>query len=354
MTETDLAAFRRDLLAWYKRHARPLPWRLGPPDPYRTLLSEVLLQQTQVARGLAYYERLVAAYPTVGDLAAAPLGEFLKLWAGAGYYARARNLHRAAGLIAAGGMPDTLDGLARLPGVGRYTAGAVASIAYGLPVPVVDGNVRRVLARVFLEPRPAGGWLWARAETVLERGHPGDWNQALMELGARVCVPRSPRCGECPVSGHCQAYREGRQGTVPAPKPRTAAKAVRAVALVAGSNGRYRLEQRPETGLLGGLHGFPLEASDGDDEAALARLLARFGLEPRGSWAGEVSHAMTHRRLTVRVYRLEPEGAGLEHPDEVALPRLDRKILGVVEAGPLFDSERGVSSGEPEREEVRG
>jgi A/G-specific adenine glycosylase len=267
--------------------------------------------------------------------------------------------------------------------VGRYTAGAVTSIAFDWQVPVVDGNVRRVLARVLLEPNPTEEWLWQEAERLLEPSRPGDWNQAVMELGATVCTPKNPSCASCPVSSHCAALEAGRVSSVPAPKARAVVKEIRAVALAAGTGGRYILEQRPKKGLLGGLHGFPVishppaplltlkthllahkTAPDGlfaltgrvaslastrqrsalsgggakRDQDALARLLHRFGLEARGRWAGTVSHTMTHRQIEIRVYALEYDGDGLERPDDVALSRLDKKILEVLEMGPLFEA----------------
>ncbi len=341
--------FQRDLLTWFERAKRDLPWRTTR-DPYRILLSEVLLQQTQVSRGLMYYARFLTAFPTVRDLANAPVEAVLKAWEGAGYYARARNLHRAAQIIAKDGFPKTLAGLLELPGVGRYTAGAVSSIAFSEAVPVVDGNVRRVLARILLEPNPTDEWLWQQADRLLEASRPGDWNQAVMELGATICTPKSPSCSSCPVSSHCAALEAGRVLGTPAPKVRATVTEIQAVALVAGKNGRYILEQRPKKGLLGGLHGFPvishpptpsLASERGGarrDQDALSRLLQRFGLETRGRWAGTVSHTMTHRQLEIRVYTLEYNGDGLENPDDVAISRLDQKILQVISMGPLFEA----------------
>jgi A/G-specific adenine glycosylase len=338
----DLVGFQRDLLTWFERAKRDLPWR-ETSDPYRILLSEVLLQQTQVSRGMMYYTRFLESFPTVQDLADAPVEAVLKAWEGAGYYARARNLHRAAQIIARDGFPTTLPEWLELPGVGRYTAGAVTSIAFNEPVPVVDGNVRRVLARLLLEPNPTEEWLWKEAERLLERSRPGDWNQAVMELGATVCTPKSPSCTSCPVSSHCAAFEAGRVLGTPSPKARATVTEIHAVALVAGKNGQYILEQRPKKGLLGGLHGFPVaEISDATalepDQDALSRLLGRFGLKANGRWAGTVSHTMTHRQLEIRVYTLEYDGDGLENPDDVALSRLDKKILEVLEMGPLFQA----------------
>jgi A/G-specific adenine glycosylase len=332
----NLELLHTDLLAWYSRHKRDLPWR-ETRDPYKILLSEVLLQQTQVSRGLEYYSRFLEVFPTVQALAKASVEAVLKAWEGAGYYARARNLHRAAQVIAETGMPESLEGFLALPGIGRYTAGAVSSIALRLPEPVVDGNVRRVFARWLFEPNPQDDWLWSQAETLLERSQPGEWNQAVMELGAMVCVPKNPSCASCPVSNQCQAFLQDRVAGTPAPKIRAKVKEIRAVALVAGTNGRFLLEQKPKRGLLGGLHGFPLELIDSDSQIALEKLLARFGLQSSGNWFGTVSHTMTHRQLEVQVYAmyLEPmssEQVSFVAAQDVALSKLDQKILARVES----------------------
>ncbi len=341
LEQVSLEKLHTDLLTWYSSHKRDLPWR-QTRDPYKILLSEVLLQQTQVSRGLEYYSRFLEAFPDVQALAKAPVEAVLKAWEGAGYYARARNLHKAAQIIAETGMPSSLEGFLALPGIGRYTAGAVSSIALGLPEPVVDGNVRRVFARWLLEPNPQDDWLWSQAESLLERSQPGEWNQAIMELGATICVPKNPSCTSCPVSSHCQAFLQDRVAGTPAPKVRAKVKAVRAVALVVGTfsmgtDGRFLLEQRPKKGLLGGLHGFPLEVIDSDSaefdpNSALEKLLARFSLNATGDWFGTVSHTMTHRQLEVQVYamRLGPMSFGqvsLVSPQAVALSKLDQKIL---------------------------
>ena len=327
----NLEPLHTDLLAWYSRHKRDLPWRTTR-DPYKILLSEVLLQQTQVSRGLEYYSRFLEAFPDVQALAKAPVKAVLKAWEGAGYYARARNLHRAAQVIAANGMPSSLEGFLALPGIGRYTAGAVSSIAFGLPEPLVDGNVRRVFARWLLELNPQDDWLWSQAERLLERSRPGDWNQAIMELGATVCIPKNPACASCPVSSHCRAFLQDRVAGTPAPKIRAKVKEIRAVALVAGANGHYLLEQRPKKGLLGGLHGFPLEVIESDSaksdrNSALEKLLFRFSFQATGTWFGTVSHTMTHRQLEVQVYAMRLESALLVDPEDVALSKLDQKIL---------------------------
>ena len=204
-------AFRRRLLAWYTRHARTLPWR-GARSPYAVLVSEIMLQQTQVTRVLEYYPRFLARYPTLEDLAAASDDAVRESWEGLGYYARARNLHATARRVVAehgGVLPSAPEVLRQLPGIGRYTAGAVASLAFGACVPAVDTNAARVLGRVFGLRKGAARTrrLWATAAALVEPGRPEDLNQALMDLGATVCVARRPRCGACPVRQVCASYR---------------------------------------------------------------------------------------------------------------------------------------------------
>ena len=210
------------LLRWATKNLRDLPWRVEPRDPYRVWVSEIMLQQTQVVTVIPYFRRFTERFPTVQALAAAPLDDVLKLWEGLGYYARARNLHRAARKVVAefeGRLPDTVEELSQLPGIGRYTLGAIASIAFGRDAPVVDGNVKRVLCRVYAirgdARRPAvQKKLWALAEANLPKGKAGRWNEAMMELGATVCTPRSPRCDECPLAGVCRARALGIQEQV--------------------------------------------------------------------------------------------------------------------------------------------
>ncbi len=210
-------AFQRLLLAWYRRHRRRLPWR-GVRDPYAVLVSEIMLQQTQVARVMDYWPRFLARYPTVEDLAAAPADAVRESWAGLGYYARAKNLHAAAKLMVAelaARVPREVEELRKLPGIGRYTAGAVASLAYGADVPAVDTNAARVLARVFAVRGQKGAArrerrLWTIAAALVPHGKSADWNQALMDLGATYCTARSPRCPRCPVRRSCALARRSR------------------------------------------------------------------------------------------------------------------------------------------------
>ncbi|MFO0749566.1 MAG: A/G-specific adenine glycosylase [Myxococcota bacterium] len=256
MIEPD--PLRASLRAWYLRQKRALPWR-DAPTPYRVWVSEIMLQQTQVATVLPYFERFVTAFPSVERLAAADESEVMTLWSGLGYYRRARMLHAAAKVVAAehgGQLPASVDGLAALPGIGRYTAGAIASIAFGIRAPVLDGNVARVLSRLVALPDHIDGGpgqkaLWALAEALVPSDDPSTHNQAMMELGALVCTPKSPACGSCPWAGACAAHAAGSELDYPSKKPRAAPKAVFAVAgyLPEGLAGdRVLLARRPPMG----------------------------------------------------------------------------------------------------------
>lgn len=328
---TALPELRAALLTWFDRAGRALPWREGPEgrrDPYRVWVSEVLLQQTQVARGRVYFGRFLAAFPTVETLAHAPEAAVLKAWEGCGYYARARNLHRAASLIVREGWPRDHAGWRALPGVGPYTAAAVASLSLGEARAVNDGNVRRVLARLWGEAQPTEAWVQARADRLLDATRPGAWNEALMDLGATVCTPKAPRCGECPLATWCAALATGDPASFPAPKVRAAVSEVRAVTLLLGNVEAAVLERREGT-LLGGLMGPPTEVvTEGEAPgAALARLAARLGVTVTGE-LGTVTHGMTHRRITLTVYT--GQGGPARTPvDSVPLSRLDHKALAL-------------------------
>jgi len=314
-----------------------------------------MLQQTRVETVRPYYERFLAAFPTVYHLAAADLDEVLRLWAGLGYYARARNLHAAARAIAerrGGRFPRTLEELRKLPGVGRYTAGAIASIAFGVRAPVLDGNVRRVLTRLFgirksIERPATQRRLWALAEALLPRTSPGDFNQALMELGARVCTPKQPRCSACPLRSACVAFARGEQRRLPKRRPKRPVPPVDAAAAAIVRAGRVLLVQRPARGLLGGLWEMPsVPLTNGQTAAGTlaSEVARRVGLPVDvGRELGAVRHAFTHRLLRLHVYRCRPHHArararlnraarwvSLRDLDSVPLATLDRKALQVV------------------------
>jgi len=244
----------RPLLSWFDAHQRSLPWRHSR-DPYRIWVSEVMLQQTTVAAVVPYFNRFMARFPTVSDLAAADESEVLKHWQGLGYYRRARHLHAAAKKVVAergGVFPDDPEFWESLPGVGRYILGAVMSQAFERRMPIVEANSLRVLSRVFgsrLDPRGGDGlkWVWRTAEEVLPKRRVGDFNQALMELGALVCTPANPKCGECPLRKQCVANRDGLQAVIPPPKAKKDTVTVREVCVVLRRNGRVLLGQRPPT-----------------------------------------------------------------------------------------------------------
>ena len=264
-------SFSSDLLAWYDRCARALPWR-GERDPYRIWLSEIMLQQTQAETVRGYYARFLERFPDVTALARAEEREVLKLWEGLGYYSRARNLHAAARIVAEdldGTFPANAERLRKLPGIGPYAANAIASIAYGEPAPALDGNQARALSRLL-------AWegvlktpfdLIVTAQDLISTERPGDYNQALMDLGATVCTPKSPRCGDCPVAGHCRAFREDAVLEYPR-KPAPVAKKQQdwTILLVMDADGRLLVRQRPK-GLLGGLYEFvPVEGHPNEED----------------------------------------------------------------------------------------
>ena len=270
-------AFHGALLRWYRRHRRSLPWR-GTRDPYRVWVSEIMLQQTRVETVRDYYQRWFRAFPTLAAVARAPVPRVLKLWEGLGYYTRARNLHRAARQMR-GRVPGTVAELRQLPGIGRYTAGAIASIAFGQRAPVVDGNVARVFTRVFARTDQH----WELAEALLPARDCGDFNQALMELGALVCLPVQPRCDQCPLRGVC------RRGRLPARRS-PPLRPVTEYALFIQRAGKIFLRQRPATGLLAGLWELPAGTA--------GKLLLTF------------RHVITTRQITLRVYAGRAGGPG--------------------------------------------
>jgi A/G-specific adenine glycosylase len=333
------------LLAWYDANARDLPWRARPgapaPDPYRVWLSEVMLQQTTVAAVKPYFEGFLARWPRVADLAAAPTEEVMRAWAGLGYYARARNMHAAAKALAArGGFPDDEDGWRALPGVGAYTAAAVAAIAFGRRAVVVDGNVERVVSRLFAIEEPLPGArkaLRAAADAITPEARAGDFAQAMMDLGAGVCAPRRPACTLCPLTSVCAGLARGLAETLPRKMAKAARPQRRGAVFWIESDGAALLRTRPETGLLGGMSELPgtdwREDFDPDDAPALAPLAA--------DWvhAGEARHVFTHFALTLDVFvaRLPaaapaPEGCrwvALGDLSREALPTLMRKAIAV-------------------------
>lgn len=306
-------AIRPKLLRWYRRHKRDLPWR-GTGDPYVVWLTEIMLQQTRVDQGTPYIARFLKAFPDVYALARAKESQVLKLWEGLGYYSRARNLHKAARIIVetlGGAFPETVDGWMVLPGVGRYTAGAIVSIAFDTPAPVVDGNVKRVIARLADINRPIEGTteaaVWYLMSHWAEGRMPGDFNQAVMELGAEVCTPRNPACPTCPLPKHCLAHTRGTVAERPVRKKKAPVPHKEIVVGVMARSGRYLIGQRPAEGLLGGLWEFPggkVEAGETHEKALVREIREELGLRATiGDKIAEVTHAYSHFKVTLHVYR---------------------------------------------------
>lgn len=345
LSSDDAAAIRAALIAYFDTAARPLPWR-STDDPYAIWVSEIMAQQTRVETAIPYYERWLRQFPDVTALAAAPLDDVLKAWEGLGYYSRARNLHAAAQIVRErhdGAVPGSYDALRALPGVGEYTAGAVSSIAFGARRPAVDGNVRRVLSRVLDVPSPPAALLRDVADTLVPADRPGDFNQALMELGATICSPKSPRCHICPIARQCRSRAAGTQADRPSATKRKAVPAVdMATAVLRDDGGRLLIVRRPARGLLAGMWCFPaVEAASVVDAAALVRSVALRYATPRGEPRpiGVVDHIFSHRRERYHCYLIDSvpndrpvdddvdwiDGTGTRRP----LPRAQQRILAM-------------------------
>jgi A/G-specific adenine glycosylase len=312
-------SFSSRLLEWYSRHRRDLPWR-HTHDPYRIWVSETLLQQTQVATVIPYYERFLARFPSIHALASAPLDDVLKAWEGAGYYARARNLHRAAQQLVEqynGLVPRRVEELLELPGVGRYIAGAVASIAFNEDAPILDGNVTRVLCRYFgIRGDPKTGMshatrvrLWKLAEDLIPPGRARDFNQALMDHGATVCLPRQPRCEICPVRRGCVARRLGIQNELPTKRVKGKRPHYEIGAGIIWKRGRILIQRRPPHGLLGGLWEFPggkRERGETFEECVRREVREELAIEVKvGKEFAVVEHGYSHFSITLHAFSCE-------------------------------------------------
>ncbi len=354
----SISEFRHRLGTWFEGAARELPWR-GQNDPYTTWISEVLLQQTRVDQAIPYYRRFMAAFPSVQDLAAANLDEVLLEWEGLGYYSRARNLHRAAKWIVrdnGGLLPSSYDGLRQMPGVGDYTASAIGSLSFGLPEAVLDGNVIRVLARYDTLPddvgrSPVRRLLRARAQELLDPDRPGPHNEAIMELGATICTPRSPVCGACPVAAGCLAKRSGSQDRYPVKQPKKRPPLVRvAVGVIARGDGCMLIQRRAPKGLLGGLWEFPggkcLE-NETPRDACIREVREELGIEVRVTrQLAIIKHAYSHFRIQMSAFECDWIGGEVrarqgqpfrwvspEKMGEFAFPRANRRLIELLEGG---------------------
>ena len=319
ITLHDYRPNMRELLDWFDENARPLPWRIEKVTPWESLLAEIILQQTRMETGLPYWERIRSAYPTPASLANDTEENLLRLWQGCGYYARARNLHKLATTLDGKELPSTYDALLELPGIGPYTAAAIASIAHGEPVACVDGNVRRVISRLRAE-HLSDSELQREATAILNHQRPGDWNQAMMEIGSLVCTPRNPDCNLCPLQSTCLASKSQNPEQWPHRRSIKQTHIDATVLVVFGEDG-ILLEAR-EGRTLGGLWGLPYA-----EDAGEIRTLLRGRNAER---IGDVRHDFTHKRLNITVYSsVAQEGDILHEPDSVPLATLDRKVLNI-------------------------
>lgn len=336
------------LLHWYRLHKRTLPWR-DHPAPYAVWVSEIMLQQTRVEAVIPYFESWMKLFPTVDALAKASEQRVLNAWEGLGYYSRARNLHKAAKIIVdehGGELPRDLDTLRRLPGIGRYTLGAIASIAFGMNVAALDGNIKRVYSRIFdiSEPvdTPQGeALLWDVAEQQLPKKDAGDYNQALMDLGAMICVPKNPRCLICPVMQLCKARENGTQNLRPVKSPKKSVPHHTHAAGVIFENGKVLLAKRPSKGLLGGMWEFPNGRVNGDPLEGLGNALKTgYNLRLRGTrkkvdliqHLGIVEHGYSHFSVSVHVYQCELASEEIgENMRWIPLNKLDDYPMGKID-----------------------
>lgn len=336
---------REALLRFYDAHARALPFR-GAGDPYAIWLSEIMAQQTRIETLIPYFERFIARFPTIASLAEADEDEVLSLWSGLGYYRRARLLHECAKVIVrdyGGEMPRDAAARLALPGIGRYTAGAIGSIAFGLEEPIVDGNVTRVLARLYGWDEPVGSAalekkLWAEAAALVVGERPGDLNQAMMELGATICTPRAPQCERCPLSADCAAFVDGEPELLPTPRKRSKPRKEPLFLLLAiDPAGEKLLLKKSEGALFGGLFMPPHGIETGDTEGDRDRALEPFGLRSDEAPVklGELRHILSHIAYEVSVYRIEIEheseyARGFDELDSLGLSRLTSKALALL------------------------
>ncbi len=308
-------SLRRSLLTWYRQQGRSLPWR-NIQDPYSIWISEIMLQQTQVKTVIPYYQRWLEQFPTVHDLANADQQQVLKAWQGLGYYARARNLHRAAQVIVAehgGQFPNHLDAAIALPGIGRTTAGGILSAAFNQPLPILDGNVKRVLARLVgltVPPTKALADLWHTSATLLDPKHPRDFNQALMDLGATVCTPKQPNCPQCPWRSPCYAHQHNQQAEFPMTETRSPIPHKKiGVAVIWNDQGQILIDRRRPEGLLGGLWEFPggkIEPGETVEACITREIQEELGIEISvGDRLTTVDHAYSHFRVTLNVHHCQ-------------------------------------------------
>jgi A/G-specific adenine glycosylase len=360
---------RRRLLSWYEKHRRDMPWR-ETDDPYKIWVSEIMLQQTQVKTVESYYHAFVRRFPTVEGLAKANLHEVMKVWEGLGYYGRARNLHRAAREVVSrfdGRIPDNIHDLISLPGIGRYTAGAILSIAFHQPVAILDGNVMRLLSRVFhvtenVDKSETRNVLWNIARDILPRKRVQDFNQGLMELGNMVCRPRQPLCDMCPVAPLCEAKRLSIQAQLPVRTPRKPIPHHDVTAGIIWKGDRLLITLRPPRGLLGGLWEFPggtLEAGETLQDCLKREIREELGIDIEvGDPVVSVKHAYTHFKITLHAFHCRYAGGKIrclacddyrwittKDFGEYAFPAADRKIIEILEKESIIKITNSTSGG---------
>jgi A/G-specific adenine glycosylase len=342
---------QKDLLKWFKKNGRDLPWR-KTRDPYAIWVSEIMLQQTQVATVIPYYHKFLKSFPTVRRLAKADLSEVLTVWEGLGYYSRARNLHRASQIVMncfQGILPGSLKELLSLPGIGRSTAGSILSIAFHREAPILDGNVRRVLSRLYAisgspEDRKTDQCLWEISESLVPKGLSNPFNQALMDLGSLICTPQGPQCGRCPVQHVCRAKATGKPEKFPLKKKKKAIPHVEAVSAVIKKNGKVLLNQRPPSGLLGGLWEFPNWRIEEKERLRLRLRLRKYVKEKMGmdvkakELIGIFHQTFSHFKLTLHVFLCEAmDGNGkgkwvsIRKLHLFPMPRIHRRIAEKIE-----------------------
>ena len=343
------------LLRWFEKNGRNLPWR-ETRDPYAIWVSEIMLQQTQVATVIPYYQKFLKSFPTVRHLAKADLSKVLKVWEGLGYYSRARNLHRASQILLShfrGKTPDNLKDLLALPGIGKYTAGAILSIAFNKEAPILDGNVKRVLSRLFsVSGNPVRGkiegLLWHLSESLIPKGFASPFNQGLMDLGSMVCTPKDPQCSRCPLHRHCKAKASGNPERYPSRVLKKRIPHIEAISGVILRHGKVLLNQRPPKGLLGGLWEFPNWKSEGKRRLRLRSRLRNYikkemgmNVEVKGS-IGVFRQTFSHFKLTLHVYQCQSSNSNknkkdkwipIKNLDQLAMPRIHRRIANVLSDG---------------------
>jgi len=339
------------LLRWFEKNGRDLPWR-ETRDPYAIWVSEIMLQQTQVPTVIPYYKKFLKSFPTVHHLAKAPLSKVLKVWEGLGYYSRARNLHRASQILLShfrGKIPYNLKDLLALPGIGKYTAGAILSIAFNKEAPILDGNVKRVLSRlsaVSSHPVRGGteGLLWYLSESLIPKGSASSFNQALMDLGSMICAPKDPQCQRCPLKKFCKGRALGHPERYPSRAAKKKIPHIGAISAVIEKKGKVLLSQRPPKGLLGGLWEFPNWKSEGKRGSRLRlrnyiKKEMGMNVKVKGS-IGVFRQTFSHFKLKLHVFDCEAiDGKGrgkwipIKNLDQLAMPRMHRRIANVLSDG---------------------